>query len=164
VIVSDWGGVRGNKPETLSSYIKVAESSDPSTPLKGIASYSKILSIVAIDKYAIYDARVAACLNAVQFNYGIKKGMAFNYVDGRNNIIGHVGKKIGFVYQNQFTIKELVTKGWEAVKPDFTYSKYLTTIKTCLSDFPNYNLFDLEMALFAKAEQECSAALNSISN
>lgn len=164
IIVSDWGGVRGNKDETLHSYISESEKEIPNTPLKGIASYSKVFSIMDMNKYAIYDARVAACLNAVQINYGLDDGLAFNYVSGRNNIIGNVIKKIGFVYEPNFTIKSLVERGWSKIKKDDTYETYLNLLNKCLESFPDNNLYDLEMALFSNAELECSTALNSVHN
>lgn len=89
VIVSDWGGVKDNKLTKLQSYVDEIEKHTPSMPLKGVASYSKIFAIVDMEKYAIYDARVAVCLNAIQWNYHIRKGVAFNYVPGRNNITGN---------------------------------------------------------------------------
>lgn len=84
VIVSDWGGVKNNKSETLQSYINEIEKLSPSTPLKGVASYSKIFAIADMNAYTIYDARVAVCLNAIQWNSKIRKGVASNYIPGRN--------------------------------------------------------------------------------
>ena len=63
-IVADWGGVRSNRPITLQGHLDQIEND--SRPLKGVASYSKILSVVNCTQYAIYDARVAVSLNAVQ--------------------------------------------------------------------------------------------------
>ena len=131
------------------------KSENPSTPLKGIASYSKIYSIIDMDKYAVYDARVAAALNAIQWNYGVKDGMAFNYINVRNNIIGNATKKIGFVYQEPFKVKNLVAKGWRKIRKDDTYQVYLDLLQTCLKQLPKYNLYELEMVLFANAEKEC---------
>ena len=52
--VKEWGGIKGNKDETIESYLL------PMTeyPLKGVASYSKILSVIDPKSFAIYDARV----------------------------------------------------------------------------------------------------------
>jgi len=47
-------------------YINQADAERPSTPFSGIASYSKIFSIKDPDRYAIFDARVSASLNAIQ--------------------------------------------------------------------------------------------------
>ena len=164
IIVSDWGGVKSNLRVTLENYVNEIEGKYPKTPLKGIASYSKIFAVTNLDQYAIYDARVAVSLNAVQFNAGLKKGVAFNYVNGRNNITGHSTKKIGFAYHNEFIVKNLVKKGWTKIKKDETYGLYIDTLLQCLKQFPNNKLYDLEMVLFANAEKECKKALESLEN
>ena len=159
VIVADWGGVKRNKESTLQSYVDEVESGNPTTPLKGIASYSKIFSIADINQYAIYDARVAVSLNAVQWNCNVQEGIVFNYVQGRNNITGNAKKKIGFAYHEQFKMNALVDAGWSRLQKDDTYQTYLKTLRKCLEHFPNYNLYDLEMVLFANAENECLKAM-----
>lgn len=160
VVISDWGGVRNNKKETLKRYIRIIQEDAPHLPIKGVASYSKLFSIVYPKKYAIYDARVAACLNAVQVNGNIRSGVAFNYVPGRNNITGHAGKKIGFAHDKRFLVKSLAKRGWTKIKPKDTYSVYLATLCECLKLLPSYELRDLEMALFANAERECDKAIS----
>ncbi len=162
IIVSDWGGVKNNHRETLISYIKEIKGESPSTPLKGVASYSKIFAITNLDKYAIYDARVAVCLNAVQWNRKLVDGVAFNYIPGRNNITGHAGKKIGFAYEDGFKVKSLTNSGWKKLNKDETYQYYLSLLIECLKYFPRYRLYDLEMVLFANAEKECVRALQSV--
>lgn len=160
-VVSDWGGVKSNQLETLRSYIDELETKAPATPLKGVASYSKIFSIMNMERYAIYDARVAACLNAVQFNFGVKNGLAFNYISGRNKTTGDATKKIGFVYQESFKIKSLVSSGWNRIQINETYQIYLDVLQRCLTHLPKYKLYDLEMVLFANAEEECAKAMYS---
>ena len=161
LIVKDWGRVKNNKPETLKKYVDELASNLPRTPIKGVASYSKIFSIADLDMYAIYDARVAACLNAVQWNSKIK-GLAFNYIPGRNKTTGDYTKKVGFVYQEQFKNDSLISEGWQMIEKDKTYETYLRLLKECHSHFSNYNLYDLEMVLFANAETECRKAMKSI--
>ena len=161
IIVVDFGGVKGNKPETLQRYVREIAKNEPSTPLAGVASYSKIFAMVDGEKYAIYDARVAACLNAVQYSSNIDKGIAFNYVQGRNNITGNQLKKIGFACQDQFKPDNLVKNGWARVQKNDTYSDYLKTLKECLIHLSGYKLHDLEMALFANAEIECEKAMEN---
>jgi hypothetical protein len=162
LIVKDWGGVKNNKPATLENFVSEFSKSLPQLPLKGVASYSKIFSMADLDSYAIYDARVAACLNAVQWNCGVK-GLAFNYIPGRNNTTGHAEKKIGFTYQEQFKTDALVRSGWDRIEKDDTYKIYLKLLKECHSHYPNYRLYDLEMILFANAEVECIKAMKAIS-
>lgn len=161
-IVKDWGGVKNNKPETLEKYLGELSKRTPQLSIKGVASYSKIFSMADLDNYAIYDARVAACLNAVQWNFGVK-GLAFNYIPGRNNTTGHAEKKIGFTYQEQFKTDALVRCGWDRIEKDDTYKTYLKLLKECHSHYPNYRLYDLEMILFANAEVECIKAMKAIS-
>lgn len=161
VIVSDWGGVRANGQETLKKYVRSVSNINPPTPLQGVASYSKIFSIVYPQKFAIYDARVAACLNASQINANIKDGLAFNYVPGRNNVVGNVASKSGFTQDPRFSTKQLVLSGWLPIKRNQTYTKYLELLFACLSERPNYSLAMLEMALFANAECECKRAMSS---
>lgn len=158
-IIADWGGVRSNKEETLRRYIAELSKVSPKTPLKGVASYSKVFAMVDMQKYAIYDARVAACLNAIQWNANIDKGIAFNYINGRNNVVGHAGKRLGFVYQEPFKVKSLVKKGWKRIKRDDTYLVYMNVLQECLKYLSAYSLYDLEMVLFANAEQECLKAM-----
>lgn len=160
VIVSDWGGVRGNRTATLERYVTAVSEQAPSTPLQGVASYSKILSIARPDKFAIYDARVAGCLNAVQINAGIRRGVAFNYVPGRNNVVGNTATKLGFTQDARFSVKVLVKSGWSLIKRDQTYTRYLEILSLCLEKLPNYNLASLEMALFTNAECECQLAMD----
>ena len=162
VIVSDWGGVRRNSDETLRNYVEEILSDDPVTPLKGIASYSKIFSIVLPEKYAIYDARVAACLNAVQINAGLRKGMAFNYVPGRNNVVGNAVTRRGFTQWSRFSVKSLSFTGWSQIKRDETYEQYLRLLSDCLKQLPDRKLAELEMALFANAECQCQLAMRAV--
>ncbi len=159
IIVADWGGVKTNRPETLSAYVSELENTAPVTPLKGVASYSKIYAITDMNKYAIYDARVAACLNAVQWNHQVKEGIAFNYISGRNKITGDATKKIGFAHQELFKTKNLIIGGWSGIKKDDTYQTYLNIMQNCLKHLPQYSLYDLEMTLFANAEIECTKAM-----
>lgn len=161
VIVSDWGGVRSNKPETLQRYVLEILNQTLSTTLQGVASYSKILSIVQPDQFAIYDARVAGCLNAIQINAGIHKGLAFNYVSGRNNVVGNKIKKSGFTQDPRLLVTALARYGWFSIKRNQTYTIYLKILSLCLEKLPNdYKLASLEMALFANAERECQQAMD----
>lgn len=161
VVVADWGGVKANKPETLKKYVDELGNETPATPIRGVASYSKIFSIANMERYAIYDARVAVCLNAVQWNASVNQGIAFNYISGRNKVTGDATKKRGFVYQERFKVKSLVANGWKRLKRDDTYQVYLDLLKQCLAYLPQYSMHDLEMVLFANAEKECQLAMTS---
>ena len=162
IIVKDWGGVRANKPETLRNYVDAITKPNPETPLGGVASYSKIFSIARPDKYAIYDARVAACLNAVQLNANIKNGVCFNYVSGRNNIVGNSVRKCGFTQTTQFSKRSLIKAGWPRLEKKETYEKYNEVLSICLRELPGRKRYELEMTLFAEAERECQKQLTAV--
>lgn len=163
-IVSKWGGVRTNHLSTLERYVRELNNANPNTPLKGVASYSKIFSIARPDRYAIYDARVAACLNAIQLHAKMKKGVAFNYVPGRNNIIGNAVNKCGFTQTDNFKVKTLINKGWRKIEKDNTYKVYNEVLSLCQKRLSDTSRYELEMALFAKAEYECKIQLDLIDN
>lgn len=159
LVISKWGGVHANKLSTLKKYVKMAKSPAPETPHKGVSSYSKLLSIAHIGKFAIYDARVAACLNAIQVLANVKNGFAFRYCSGRNNVVGHVGKKVGFTQRDEFKLRNLKVLGWHAVSAGENYSRYLALLNSCKERFPDHEMHDFEMILFANAERECRNVL-----
>jgi hypothetical protein len=64
--VRNWGGIRSNKRETIQRYCDSSEEKLASSTWKGVATWSKILTMRNPDKYAIYDARVGAALLALQ--------------------------------------------------------------------------------------------------
>ncbi|MNP96600.1 hypothetical protein D3C85_91870 [compost metagenome] len=88
-VISDWGGVNGNLPETLEEYASrftdidtgfdaVVDHESLRSAVRprsrrglykfgGIASWSKWLSFVWNDWALIYDARIAFALNAIHF-------------------------------------------------------------------------------------------------
>ena len=143
-IVADWGGIRSNKQSTLEKYIRRIEEDDYRWPLKGVASYSKILSVVDPSRYAIYDARVAVSLIAVQSLFGTGPGLAFRYLPGRNKTTGdHLGR--GFVHAQRFKRRSLLAEGWFDLSPGNNYATYLALLQS--------TVVDLEMAT------GCSAAV-----
>lgn len=67
--VRDWGGVRRNSEETIRTYVMLL----PDLPerMKGVATWSKLATLANPSRFAIYDARVAFSLNALQLlNHG----------------------------------------------------------------------------------------------
>jgi hypothetical protein len=61
-IVADWGGIKKNDPFTIEAHLARALASKPTTPFKGVSSYSKILAVRDPEQYGIYDSRVASFL------------------------------------------------------------------------------------------------------
>jgi len=161
-IVSKWGGIRTNDPKTLRNHIQLANNPNPMTPIKGIASYSKILSIVDLNRYAIYDARVAACLNAIQFTGNVKEPVFFSYVPSRNSIIGGNKTSPGFLRFSDFKRRKLVGSGWSNVQRNQTYAAYLELLRKC-SETLETPIYHLEMVLFSRAVTECVHAIQAIS-
>lgn len=160
-IVKDWGGIRSNKNGTIRKYVAWCQEYDENWdwPLQGVASYSKILAIKDPTRYAIYDARVAVALNAAQYIYEENSGIIFNYVPSRNKKIKR------FLEHKEFKKPNLHKKnGWEKLPFKENYSKYIYILhslekklrKSGLRDFP---LYDLEMSLFANAEDLAKMAI-----
>lgn len=153
-IISEWGGIRGNKKSTLQKYIDRIQAGDVPLELKGVASYSKILSFVNPEKYAIYDARVAISLNAIQLLSKQKYGLAFRYLPGRNTALKRFREHPRTAYQ------ALIDSGWRSMQPDDTYTTYLELLRTALENLTSSNLYHLEMSLFADAENLARLFLN----
>ena len=166
-IISDWGGIRGNKKTTIHNYYLEALKNTPQTPIKGIASFSKILAIKAPDQYAIYDARVAVSLNAIQIIAGKKNGLAFPYLSGRNNITGNwtAKPKRGFSANAEASIDTLTSKPneWTRVKNDAAYVTYLGGLHQISTEL-NVPVYFLEMALFAQAEKLACKVFPALEN
>lgn len=159
-IVRNWGGIKGNRPETLDRYVSIIQNNNGhkgnggfGKQIKGVASYSKILMATNPEKYAIYDARVAVSLNAIQLIDKTENGLAFNYLSGRNRITGDNSKKRGFSSDPKYKVASLIkTHGFSRIQRDGTYGVYLDLLHKVKTHFPDYKLYHLEMALFADAE------------
>lgn len=154
-IISDWGGIRGNKQQTLDAYYIASLEENPQTPLKGIASFSKVLAIKEPFRYAIYDARVAVSLNAIQMIGKVSDGNAFPYLPGRNNITGNWDPSAprGFSKSDITSITTLVSspRNWRRVSQEETYHKYLSLMGE-LAQKLSAPVYHLEMTLFSQAE------------
>ena len=145
-IVSDWGGIKSNAPETFQMYVSRVEQTKPALPLSGVASYSKIFSVVRPDEFAIYDARVAASLNAVQKIFAAPVPVFFPYIPSRNKTI--------CAFMNQHSRQRAKVLGWNTdLKRDETYPAYLTLIHSLSRRFPEKQIYDFEMQLFSEAEE-----------
>lgn len=162
-VISDWGGVRRNLDETLQNYVQMAEEDYPETPIKGVASYSKLLSVSNLHKYAIYDARVAVALNAAQYLMDGDR-VFFPYIPGRNKITGDVSKNRGFSRQAAFSKEALQRQGWSVIAPRHAYQCYLRLLHHVQIKLPKQPpLYDLEMTLFSQAESLALQAMTRMS-
>jgi len=149
-IVRDWGGVRRNNEETIKSHILLTNELDTritNVPLIGIASSSKIFTLKDPQKYAIYDARVAAALNAILKNSGQKEIVYFPNIPSQNTVI----KKFtdDFNKQNHQYITESTA-----------YSEYLNLLNKLKERFQGYEIYHFEMVLFVKAIELCTPKNN----
>ena len=144
--IKNWGGIGGNKNETIEKYLNEIENKNYPSYIKGVASYSKILSFIKPEEFAIYDARVAISLNAIQLLSKSKTGVVFTYLTGRNNALT--------IFRNSepTKTKNLIKNGWQEIPKNDCYSIYLNYLKIVNSYFPTSKLYELEMSLFADAE------------
>jgi len=155
-IVSDWGGIHRNSDMTILGYINQADAEYPATPFYGIASYSKILAIKAPEGYAVFDARVAASLNAVQLLLR-REGkltspnlLGFLVPPGRNNIVNR--------FDSAAPPSVLQRLGFAVVEKDATYDIYLSILRQ-MKPAVKKSILEIEMFLFAQADDLCERAL-----
>ena len=166
IVIKKWGGIKSIHKKTIKKFIvnyyseKSLLIKDKTLPHQCVSSYSKLYSILSPKDYAIYDSRVAACLNALQLNLRVSNGYVFNYVNGRNNIIGNSQKKIGFTQNIKFKERTIKSEfGWERKKLKDNYKFYLDYLKTIQKRLKLSDLYDLEMILFSDAENQCKKLL-----
>lgn len=164
-IISDWGGIRSNKQSTLEKYYKESLQENPKTPLTGIASFSKVLAIKDPLKYAIYDARVAVGLNAIQMILAVTSGEIFPYLSGRNKITGDWSAKPprGFSKSKEASITTLTYPpyNWKKIPISDAYERYLELLQL-ISKNLDVPLYELEMTLFSQAEELAIRAVPSL--
>jgi hypothetical protein len=161
-IVRDWGGIYRNSEMTILGYVNQADAERPATPFSGIASYSKILGVKDPERYAVFDARVAASLNAIQlmlFRDGILRSpdlLAFAVPPGRNEIVNRFDsvafptalKRVGFTFVPRAAI----------------YGTYLAILRAIhFVDHESIHriesILEIEMFLFAQADKLCEKAI-----
>lgn len=143
--IADWGGVRRNSDATISDYATAHENELINKLARGIASWSKALALREPDTYAIYDARVAFSLNALQFLF-IRENdrVLFPMPPGRNTTIAPAR---AFLKGEQ----------WDIQAVDF-YVKYLALLRSVAATLSKacgqrVRICEVEMCLFAKAEE-----------
>jgi len=144
-----WGGVRTNRPETLAAYHRASAEENVARQHVGIASWSKALCVRDPSQYAIFDARVAASLNAIQVIHRIEptEAVRFPILASRNNAVSR---------GNRMLRNHLRAHAWAGVRNSF-YPDYL---KVCQAvgvrlGAPGQPLpvYAVEMALFAHTEE-----------
>lgn len=145
--VRHWGGVKGNKSETLREYDADSDEKLISRGVAGVASWSKMLALRDPSRYAIYDARVAMALNSIQRLAGVSEPMLFPQLPSRNVRVNAAQRKIKLL--NIFTLK----------KPGAAfYREYLHMLEASSRHVNGLDLQTAEMILFADAEKLATQA------
>lgn len=136
-----WGGVRGNRPETLEGYVaKDVEAVIATQNFKGISSWSKVLHLREPDSCFIYDARIAVVLNMVQRKHSVPDPVLFHMPDSQNRLIKPVRKRLA---------DEAKAEGWKPASADMyrEYNDLVLEIGRRVGKKGDL----VEMALFSKA-------------
>lgn len=140
--VSTWGGIHSNSEETLEFYARASANELIERGTKGIASWSKVLSICEPDEFAIFDARVSASLNALQIIHNVADKQRFPILASRNKII-NMGNNL------------LKRQNWRNAPTRAFYRTYLSYLKNTVTSLDaklGAAVATIEMLLFAKAE------------
>lgn len=139
--ISDWGHVHTNKTSTLKIYAHEESEAIISLGKRGVASWSKALTARDSKKFAIFDARVSVSLNVIIFQeYGVS-GCFFPLLPSRNKRIVSFQKSLkGKINRNGYFSSEIF------------YKFYLTLIQS-VADKCNVTISEIEMCLFAYAEE-----------
>lgn len=145
--ISTWGGIHGNSAETMNLYCQSTPSELIEMGSKGIASWSKALCITDPDKYAIYDARVAASLNSIQIIRNIENKVLYPVLTSRNvtvskgiKLITKIARKHNWKYASECRFYR-------------DYLKLLESVSRVSNGSCNVSICTIEMLLFAKAEE-----------
>lgn len=137
--IAKWGGIKGNKPETLNIYRTKSAKELIDLGVKGVSSWSKALVIHDFNKYAIFDARVSCSLNYLQVKNNTKEKLLFPILLSQNNEITTANRNL----------KE-IAKDWKKASNHEFYSLYLELLHATAKEL-KINISIIEMLLFAKA-------------
>lgn len=140
--VRNWGGIKSNKLETLRCYTDAGDCKLLALQAKGVATWSKMLSLRNPNLYAIYDARVAVSLNSIQKKYNVDNPVLFPQLSSRNTT---------FVMPTQDAIKK--SNFFPSVDKMNFYKNYLDLLHQSVANQKGYDIQDAEMVLFAAAEE-----------
>jgi len=153
-IIMSWGGIK-KLSKKIDDYIYHVETKSYPDYLNGVASYSKLFAMLYPREFAIYDARVAVSLNIIQLFSEEKDALFFPYLSGRNKLTGDQTSGRGFSNIDDFKknqIEATSQKHWEFIKQKDVYKIY-NEILIDLCKENKWDLWDVEMLLFAKAEE-----------
>jgi hypothetical protein len=139
--ISDWGGIHTNSDETLRSYCEKSPEFIIKNGKKGIASWSKALTVINFRQYAIFDARVSVSLNGLILQHIDEKTEFFPILPSRNKIIKEFNQKLKIKLNKQ-----------DFINSDIFYQTYLDIIKIVAKEL-KVGIAEIEMLLFAYAEE-----------
>jgi len=149
--VRRWGGVRKNKPETLSGYVTASETDLLERGTAGIATWTKVLVVRDPERYAIFDARVATSLNALQLIHGHSDPILFPNLQNQNRTIGDFQKWL------QGRVKDRS----RYIPKQAVYPAYLSILKDVAAGAGLPSLDEVEMVLFADAVNLANKAMSA---
>lgn len=143
-----WGGIKGNAPGKVSSYV-AAISKGASLPFDGIASWSKVATAANPEEAAIFDARVSVSLNALQVLAAGPDAAYFPSLPSQNKVIKAISPLLKAGGQR---------RGWISVPKEETYAAYLNLLSRASAGMPGaLRIARAEMILFANAEALAAA-------
>lgn len=147
--IAIWGGIKTNRKETLWKYAVTSSEELIKLGEQGVASWSKALCIRNPERYAIYDARVATALNALQVLNEIEYPIFYPIGSSRNNAIQLAKPKLR-AHAQRFN--------WCNAGANF-YSNYNSLLSNCAAELGTKQ-YTLEMLLFSRAPYLALRLLN----
>lgn len=144
-----WGGMRTNQPKTLEAYHRASAEENIARGKAGIASSSKALCVRDPFKYAIFDARVAASMNALQVIHRVPgpESLRFPLLASRNTVVSRGNAQLQEWFREH---------AWPRVRPAF-YADYLHVCESVAARLGSTGaalpIYAVEMAFFASAEE-----------
>jgi hypothetical protein len=134
-----WGGIRGNKKETLDIYKTNSAQELINRGVNGVSSWSKALVLHDSNKYAIFDSRVSCSLNYLQIINDSKNKILFPILSSQNREITIANKNL-----------KLISRDWKKLGYNEFYNFYLELLSATANELST-NISTIEMLLFAKA-------------
>lgn len=141
--ISKWGGIWSNSSITMKTYNNSYSKELIDRGKKGIASWSKALVLHDPEEYAIFDARVSASLNCLQYIFNVDDKILFPILSSRNKTIIEGQKLIVHISKEE---------NWKKADTTRFYNTYLELLKQ-VAENRNTNIATVEMLLFAKSEE-----------
>ncbi|WP_262032004.1 hypothetical protein [Microvirga sp. Mcv34] len=140
--MAKWGGVPSNKEETIRTYIGQSEDELAGRGAGGVATWSKILVLRNPDRYAIFDARVAMALNALQIAQDHERPIFFPNLPSKNTAAK--------AFHDFMRARD--NGDAHQAYPSRVYSIYLQVLREVARRVELEALDEIEMTLFAQAE------------